>query len=177
MDWARSVTGNTRLPRSVFSAHPFSSKKAMIFSGGKAVMALNRNLPFLGVFCSTSWAVQLLVTLQRPFPVISSFLPNRSFRSRIRIFAPFWAAVMAANIPAGPPPMIMPSYVIEIPQVFFSCFSYTSYSSQIRSRVSKVRASSFSRLEAMATIRAFTTLSGATRLSTKETMSLFASST
>ena len=37
-------------------------------------MALNRNRPFRGVFCSTSWAEQLLVTLQRPFPVISSFL-------------------------------------------------------------------------------------------------------
>ena len=109
MDWALSVTGKTRLPRSVFKAQPWLSKKALVFSGGNAVMALYRNRPFLGVFCRTSSAVQSLVTLHRPLPVISSFLPGRSLRSKTRTFCPRFAAVMAAKRPAGPPPMIIPS--------------------------------------------------------------------
>ena len=85
------------------------NKKAITFSGGQAAKALNRNLPLRGIFCSTSWAEQSLVTLQRPLPVISSFLPRRSLRSSSSTLAPCWAAVMAANIPAGPPPIIIPS--------------------------------------------------------------------
>ena len=112
MDCARSDTGKTRFPRSVFKGHPRLSKKVFVCSGANAVIALNRNRPFLGTFCKTSWAVQSLVTLHRPLPVISSFFPSLPFRSRSRTRFPSFAAVMAAIIPAGPPPITMPSYFI-----------------------------------------------------------------
>ena len=48
---------------------------------------------------------QQLVRLQRPFPVILSFFPSRSFGSSKRTEAPSSAAEMAAIIPAGPPPI------------------------------------------------------------------------
>ena len=66
---------------------------------------------------------------------------------------------------------------IKLIQFSTFIFSYTSYSSQIRSRLAKVRESSSSRFAAMATIRALTMLRGATRESTRETMSLLDSST
>ena len=112
MDCARSDTGKTRFPRSVFSGHPRLSKKAFVCSGGKAVITLNRNRPFRGTFRKTSWAEQSLVKLHRPLPVISSFFPSLPFRSRSSTRLPLWAAVMAAIIPAGPPPITMPSYFI-----------------------------------------------------------------
>ena len=60
---------------------------------------------FVGVFFKTSSHGQSFVTLQRPFPVMSSFLPRRSFGSSSVTAAPCSAAQPAAIIPAAPPPM------------------------------------------------------------------------
>jgi hypothetical protein len=60
----------------------------------------------------TSSGEHRLVTLQRPLPVMRSFFPRRPFFSNNRTRAPCWAAIMAANIPAGPPPITIPSYFI-----------------------------------------------------------------
>ena len=76
MSIALSDSGNTRPPRSVLSGTPCSSNKAMQSCGVKAEKALYRNRPPPGTWATASSAVQLLVTLQRPFPVMSSLRPT-----------------------------------------------------------------------------------------------------
>ena len=98
----RNIAPLTALLKRVKGIYP--DKQVWLYSGGKASMELYKNLPLRGVFCKTSCPVQSFVTLQRPFPVIRSFLPRRSFRSSKSTFCPRLAAVMAANIPAGPKP-------------------------------------------------------------------------
>jgi len=73
--------------------------------------ALNKNLPLCTVFCMTFSGSQSFVKLQRPFPVIISFRRGLSFRSNTRTFEPHSAAVMAAIIPAAPPPTTQTSIV------------------------------------------------------------------
>ena len=101
---ARSDTGKTRFPRSVFRGTPRSSKKDFTASGGKPQTLLYRNRPPVGTFFSTSSGPQSLQTLQRPFPVIRSFFPNSRLRSSRSTRFREAAAVPAENIPAAPPP-------------------------------------------------------------------------
>ena len=105
MSDARSETGNTRLPRSVFSGTPRSSKNAMVSCGENAEWALYKNLPLRGIAARNASRSQLLVTLQRPFPVMPSLRPGRSFFSNTVTCAPASAAHPAAIMPAAPPPM------------------------------------------------------------------------
>ena len=67
-------------------------------------MALYKKRPFRGTAASTSSGEQWLVTLHRPFPVIYSFRPTLGLRSTRQTWAPRRAAVMAAIMPAAPPP-------------------------------------------------------------------------
>ena len=101
-----SDTGKTRLPRSVFSATPCSSKKRMASSASKPEKALYRNRPFPGVAAIRSRTSQCLVTLHRPLPVMLSLTPRKALRSSNVTRAPYSAAVQAAIMPAAPPPMI-----------------------------------------------------------------------
>ena len=113
MSFALSDTGNTRLPRSVLSGTPNSSKNAMARSGGKAVTALNKNFGFRGTFARKSRTAQAFVTLQRPFPVMRSLRPRRFCPSRSVTRAPASAAVPAAIIPAAPPPITITSALVS----------------------------------------------------------------
>ena len=68
---------------------------------------------------------QLFVMLQRPLPVMRSFLPSRGFRSSKRTDLPYRpAAMQAAVIPAAPPPMIIRSWLIK-PFLFGRFFFFT----------------------------------------------------
>lgn len=80
---ARSLTGKTRFPRSVFKATPCCSKKSMTSCGEQRDNALYRKERLVGICSRKSCCEQLLVTLQRPFPVMRSFFPICPFCSKI----------------------------------------------------------------------------------------------
>ncbi len=122
LDW--SDTGNTLCPRSTFSGTPASSKNACTCVLENRLKAVYKNFPLckkLAIISSRSLAV---VTLQRPFPLMSIFLPSRSFFSKSVTVAPCSAAVMAAIIPLAPPPIINTCCSIICPLHFpnLSCF-------------------------------------------------------
>ena len=60
-------------------------------------------------FFKNSSGPQLLVTLHRPLPVMSSFLPGASICSRTVTRLPACTAAPAANSPAAPAPMMIQS--------------------------------------------------------------------
>ena len=104
MSCALSETGNTRLPRSVFSGTPSPSKKSIVSCGVKWFTAPYKNRPLPGVDSITVRGSQLFVTLQRPLPVMRIFRPSCAFFSNNRTCLPRSAAVIAAIMPAAPPP-------------------------------------------------------------------------
>ena len=67
---AFSESGNTLLPRSTFSGSPFSSKKRIVFAGGKACAAPIKNFSPRTTFSKNVSGLQSFVTLHLPFPVI-----------------------------------------------------------------------------------------------------------
>ena len=93
---ARSLTGNTRFPRSVFSGTPMDAKNAMVSRPSNREKALYKNLPFRGTLASKVCTSALLVTLHRPLPVMFSFFPSRSLGSSSVTRAPRSAAETAA---------------------------------------------------------------------------------
>ena len=112
---ALSLTGKTLFPRSVFSETPSSSKKLMVLSASKLANELYINRGLTGIFFICSSVELLLVTLQRPLPVILSFLPSFSFFSNSSTVFPNLAAWTAAKQPAAPPPIIIVSVIIYLP--------------------------------------------------------------
>ena len=64
------------------------AKNVMVSCGAKPEKAEYKNLPFSGTFAISVSISQLLQTLQRPLPVIISFLAGRSFFSITVISAP-----------------------------------------------------------------------------------------
>ena len=109
---ARSLWGNTRRPRSVFSGTPRVSNNSMVAAGGKAYSAEYKNRPL----CRTKWrnsrTSQSLVTLQRPLPVMSSFCPGPlGLCSTTVTDKPLAQAAPAAISPAAPPPTMTRSVI------------------------------------------------------------------
>ena len=74
-------------------------------------MALCKKRPPTGMASINSRGVQSFVTLQRPFPVMRSFLPKSLFGSSSTVLRPRPAARAAQNVPAAPPPIITASAV------------------------------------------------------------------
>ena len=101
----RSDTGNTRLPRSTLSGTPSPSKKSIASCPSKRENTEYKNRGFCGTWASSSSQVLSFVTLQRPLPVMFTFLPRRSFGSSSVTYAPLRAAQIAAIMPPAPPPM------------------------------------------------------------------------
>ena len=118
MSLALSLTGNTLLPRSVFSGTPSSSKKLMVHSASKPANELYIKRGLTGIFFICSSEGLLLVTLQRPLPVMRSFLPSFSFFSKSSTVLPKRAAFTAAKQPAAPPPIIIVSVIVFL---FYPC--------------------------------------------------------
>jgi hypothetical protein len=75
--------------------------------------AENVNLGFDTTFLITLETSLLLVKLQRPFPVMKSFLPILSFFSNKTTFAPKLFAVIDAISPAGPPPITAIFFILK----------------------------------------------------------------
>ena len=96
----RSDTGNTRLPRSTLSGTPSPSKKSMASCPSKRENTEYKNRGFCGTWASSSSQVLSFVTLQRPLPVMFTFLPRRSFGSSSVTCAPLRAAHHAARAAA-----------------------------------------------------------------------------
>ena len=76
MSAARSLWGNTRRPRSVLRGTPSDSNSSIAADGGKAYRLEYRNRPLRRTKGRKSRTSLLLVTLQRPLPVMSSFWPG-----------------------------------------------------------------------------------------------------
>ena len=108
----RSDTGKTRLPRSTLSGTPSDSKKAIVSRPSQREKALYKNRPLCGTWAKSSSQALSFVTLQRPFPVIFSFFPSRSFGSSSVTATPLRAAQIAAIIPEAPPPITNSSLFI-----------------------------------------------------------------
>ena len=111
--------------------------------------------------------VQLLVTLQRPLPVISSFsaADGRFFPASSILLPPLCRRELAANMPCR----AAADHDTVIAHQPSTRFSYTSYSSQILLQIARsvLREFLLASGTAMATINALTILSGATRESTR----------
>ena len=107
-----SLTGNTRLPRSVFSGQPLSSTRFMMSRFVNSLKALYRKRGFDMTFAMTVCMSAAFVRLQRPFPVMNSFFPSFSFFSSSVTRAPASAAACAASMPAAPPPITMTFFII-----------------------------------------------------------------
>ena len=115
---ALSETGKTLFPRSVLSGTPSDSKKLITSLGSKPEKAEYKNLPFFGTLAISVSTPQLFVTLQRPFPVIISFRPGRSFFSITVTVAPpslYLKFALHAAISPAAPPLIITIFFISSP--------------------------------------------------------------
>ncbi|GFI48186.1 hypothetical protein IMSAGC019_03513 [Lachnospiraceae bacterium] len=108
-EWSES--GKILSPRSFFSAHPAFSKNSFTPWLSILLKALYRNFSLLTRLWKNSSLLQPLVRLHLPFPVIKSFFPVFSFCSRSVVSAPRADALMAAIMPAGPPPIIVTCFI------------------------------------------------------------------
>ena len=110
---ALSDSGKTRLPRSIFSGTPCSSKKSIVSDGIKREKAPYKKRPFTGTFAIRSLSkLHALVTLQRPLPVIITLRAGRALRSSSSTLLPLRAAAPAAIRPAAPAPTTIRSLFI-----------------------------------------------------------------
>ena len=80
-------------------------------------------------FINSSMGI-LLVILHLPFPVIKSFFPSIFIFSKMITSFPFFAEEIAANIPAGPPPITTtfiktPYYIIFCTALSTPSFPYS----------------------------------------------------
>ena len=78
----------------------------------KFLNELYRNFPLLGTFFINSDISNPLVILHLPFPVINIFFPRILFFSIIVTLFFSSLDLIAASIPAGPPPIIIISILI-----------------------------------------------------------------
>ena len=115
---ARSLCGKTRFPRSTLVGTPSDSKNSTVSAGENRDIAPVRKRGFVGTLARNSSRGQSFVRLQRPFPVISSFLPHSELRSNSAVFLPPRAHCTAAKSPAAPPPTIITSNAFVINFVF-----------------------------------------------------------
>ena len=111
-----SLCGNTRRPRSTFSGTPISSSnRAITCAGGQAASAEYKKRGLRRTCFKNSCSSQAFVKLQRPLPVISSFLPGEGICSSTVTRCPARTAHPAQNSPAAPAPIMTTSATAYAP--------------------------------------------------------------
>ena len=109
---AELVVGKSRPSFSSFRSTPCSLNHWIDSATPCCANVEKRNLPAPLYWDNISRTTGLLlVTLQRPPPVIRSFFPSDGFFSNNNTRFPRPAAVAAAIIPAGPPPITITSHI------------------------------------------------------------------
>lgn len=101
-----SETGNARRSSWIFSGQPCEANHSRVFFGEKEPSAVSMNPAQRGYFDSSSFFDEMpVVTLQRPHPVMATFLPIFAFPSKRvteRAFTPSSTIVAAAIIHDAP---------------------------------------------------------------------------
>ena len=116
MSREESLCGNTRRPRSTFKGTPSSSSnRAITCAGGQAASAEYKKRGLRRTCFKNSCSSQAFVRLQRPLPVISSFLPGVGMCSSTVTRWPARTAHPAQNNPAAPAPMMTTSAMAHAP--------------------------------------------------------------
>ena len=116
MSREESLCGNTRRPRSTFKGTPSSSSnRAITCAGGQAASAEYKKRGLRRTCFKNSCSSQAFVRLQRPLPVISSFLPGVGMCSSTVTRWPARTAHPAQNSPAAPAPMMTTSAMAHAP--------------------------------------------------------------